>query len=149
MMDRRQLVALLGGATLAWPLELHGQQPGRIYRLGFLSSLGDNPPYLALFNELRRLGFIEHQNLTINSRGFGLRGDRFAEVAAELVKAPVDVVVAAGDVAIRAAQGATAIIPILGSADDMVGSGLVASMADPGGNTTGTRIFSTELDSKR
>jgi len=70
-------------------------------------------------------------------------------VAAELVKARVDVIVAVGNVAVRAAQQATATIPILAATDDMVGSGLVASMAHPGGNTTGLSILGTELDGKR
>jgi putative ABC transport system substrate-binding protein len=149
-MIRRELIFVVSALALLHPPMASAQESGRIYRLGFLSSLGRaNPPYGALFDELRRLGFIENQNLMVDPRGFGLPDGRFAEVAAELVKAPVDVIVASGDDAIRAAQGATATIPILGSADDMVGSGLVASMAHPGGNTTGTSIFSTELDGKR
>jgi hypothetical protein len=66
-----------------------------------------------------------------------------------LVKAQVDVILAGGDAAIRAAQGATATIPILGFTDDMVGSGLVSSLAKPGGNTTGISLLATELDGKR
>ena len=148
-MDRRQLIALLGGATLAWPLELQGQQPGRTYRLGGLYNNPRQAPSVALFEELRRQGFVEGQNLTVDPRGYGLRTNQFPEVAGELVDARVDVILAGGNPAIRAAQQATATIPILGVTDDMVGSGLVGSMAHPGGNTTGISILATELDGKR
>jgi putative tryptophan/tyrosine transport system substrate-binding protein len=147
-MRRRAIILGLAGALLA--SGARAQQAGRVYRLGPLSPLHrDAPPYVALFNELGRRGFIEGQNLTVDSRGYRLRGQQFSAVAAELVTSGVDVILATGDVAIRAAQTATATIPILASADDMVGSGLVGSMAHPGGNTTGTSMFSTELDGKR
>lgn len=78
-----------------------------------------------------------------------MRAEQFASHAAELVKAKVDVIVCAGPAASRTAQQATATIPILATTDDMVGEGLVHSMAHPGGNTTGVSIFATELDGKR
>ena len=149
MIDRRKLVALLGGAALAWPLESHGQQPGRTYRIGALYNSQRQGPTVALLEGLRRQGFVEGQNLTVDPRGYGLRTNQFPEVAGELVDARVDVILAGGNPAIRAAQQATATIPILGVTDDMVGSGLVGSMAHPGGNTTGTSILATELDGKR
>jgi putative ABC transport system substrate-binding protein len=130
-------------------LELHGQQPGRTYRIGALYNNPRQGPSVALFEELRRQGFVEGQNLTVDPRGFGLRTNQFSEVAGELVDARVDVILAGGNPAIRAAQQATATIPILGVTDDMVGSGLVGSMAHPGGNTTGISILATELDGKR
>jgi len=150
-MDRRYLIALLGRATLSWPIEGPAQQPRRTYHLGALSrGPRDLALFAALFDELRRQGFVENQNLTINPHGFGLRVEQFQEVAMELVKAPVDVILATnGNPAIRAAQQATATIPILGVTDDMVGSGLVSSMAHPGGNTTGVSLLGTELDGKR
>src|SRR5215472_16666616 len=129
VIDRRKLVALLGGTLLAWPLELRGQEPGRSYRLGVLSTSPRNvPQYVALFSELRRLGFVEGQNLTIDPRGFGLHGEQFPEATVTLLNAPVDVIFAGGVAAIRAAQRVTAAIPILGSINDMVGEGLVRSM---------------------
>jgi putative ABC transport system substrate-binding protein len=150
MIDRRHLIALFGGAVLAWPPPLRGQQAGRTYRIGGLySSTRGAPQHVALFDELRRLGFIEGQNLTVDPRGFGLSNDQFPQAAVELVNARVDVILAGGNPAIRAAQQATATIPILGLTDDMVGSGLVASMAHPGGNTTGVSLLATELDGKR
>jgi putative tryptophan/tyrosine transport system substrate-binding protein len=103
----------------------------------------------AFRHELRRLGFVEGQNLTFDPRGFGLRIEQSSEVAAELVKARVDVILVGGDVGIRTVQQATATIPILGVTEDMVGSGLVTSMARPDGNTTGISLLATELDGKR
>ena len=149
-MNRREFIALLGGVATAWPLIARAQQPGRTYRLGGLTpSPRDAPHYAALFGELRRLGFIEGQNLTIHWRGYGLRTEQYPDIAVELIKAKVDVIFCAGDVAVRAAQQATATIPILAVTDDMVGSGLVRSLAQPGGNTTGVSILATELDGKR
>jgi len=101
-----------------------------------------------MFDELRRLGFIEGQNLTIDWRVYALHIDLIPEFAAELVKAKVDVIYAAGD-AVRAAQRATTTIPVLAIAQDMLGQGLVNSLARPGGNTTGVSVLATELDGKR
>lgn len=101
-----------------------------------------------MFDELRRFGFIEGQNLTIEWRSYG-SFDLIPELAAELVKSKVDVIYASGDAGIRAAQRATTTIPILGGTDDMVEAGLVKSLARPEGNTTGTSFLSTELDGKR
>ena len=147
--NRRAFIAAFGGAA-AWPAVVWAQEPGRTYRLGGLTpSPRDAPHYAALFDELRRLGFIEGENLTIDWHGYELRIERFPDIAVELIKAKVDVIFCAGDVAIRAAQQATATIPILAVTDDMVGSGLVRSLAQPGGNTTGVSILATELDGKR
>ena len=149
-MKRREFITLLGGSAIAWPLGARGQEPGRTYRLGVLSqALREEARYVAFIDELGRLGFIEGQNLSVDGQGFGLRPDQFAQHAAEQVKAKVDVIVCPGEVAIRAAQQATAAIPILGVSADMVDSGLVRSLANPGGNTTGVSILATELDGKR
>jgi len=85
----------------------------------------------------------------VDSRGYAVRTEQFPAVAAELVKAQVDAILAGGAAAARAAQAATRTIPILTLTDDMVAQGLVASLARPGGNTTGISILATELDSKR
>jgi putative tryptophan/tyrosine transport system substrate-binding protein len=116
-MRRRDFITFLGGAA-AWPFTVGAQELGRTYRLGGLSpSPRDSPHYVALFDELRRLGFIEGQNLDVNGRGFGASIDQFAEIAADLAKAQVDAIFCAGDIAIRAAQRATAIpVPHCGSA---------------------------------
>ena len=147
-MRRREFIALIG-ASVAWPLAALAQQAGRTYRLGVISSSPrNNPAFVAMFDELRRFGFIEGQNLTIVWRAYALHIDLIPEFVAELVKSKVDVIYASGE-GIRAAQHATATIPILGFTEDMVGQGLVDSLARPGGNTTGTSIFATELDGKR
>jgi putative tryptophan/tyrosine transport system substrate-binding protein len=149
-MRRRQFITLVGGAALARSFAALAQEPGRTYRVGGLTIGPRTTPYfIAMFDEVRRLGFIDGQNLSINWLQYGSRAELVSEYAAELVRGNVDVIYATGDVAIRAAQQATTIIPILGVTDDMVGSGLVKSLARPGGNTTGVSIFAPELDGKR
>jgi ABC-type uncharacterized transport system substrate-binding protein len=147
--ERRKFLATLGAAA-AWPLAARAQEPGRIYRLGCLTaSPRDAPHFLALFDELQRLGFIDGQNLVVDAAGFGMSAERFAVHAADLVKARVDVILAGGDAAVRAAQQATTSIPILAFTDDMVGQGFVRSLGQPGGNTTGVTLLASELDGKR
>ena len=149
-MRRRDFITLIGSAAAAWPLAALAQEAGRTYRVGALSAgLRDSPPSVAMFDELRRFGFIEGQNLIVDWRQYSLHVDRISEFAADLVKSKVDVIYANGDAGIRAAQQATTTIPILGTTDDMVESGLVKSLARPGGNTTGTSFLSAELDGKR
>jgi putative ABC transport system substrate-binding protein len=148
-MKRREFITVLGGAA-AWPLAAWAQQPGRSYRLGILHNQGpQSPQFPPFYEELRRLGFGEGQNLIVDSRGYALRTEQFPAVAAELVKAQVDAILAGGTAAARAAQAATRTIPILSLTDDMVGQGLVASLARPGANITGISILATELDGKR
>jgi putative tryptophan/tyrosine transport system substrate-binding protein len=149
-MRRRDFITLLGGAAAAWPFATRAQEAGRSYRIGVLSSGPRSSPLMdAMFDELRRVGFIEGQNLTIDWRQYLARIDLIPAFADELVKAHVDVIVVTGDTAIRAVQRATETIPILATTDDMVGSGLVKSLARPGGNTTGTSILAADLDGKR
>lgn len=150
-MERRAFMVLLGGFAAAGPTTVLAQEPGRTYRLGCLS-LGPRTsvPFVALLVGLGKLGFIDGKNLWIDEQGFGLGRDQMSAHAREIATAGVDVIYAgSGDDAIRAAQDATRTIPILAVSDDMVGSGLVQSLARPGGNTTGVSILSTELDGKR
>jgi putative ABC transport system substrate-binding protein len=148
-MRRREFITLLGGAAAALPLAALAQEPGRIYRVGGLhASPRDAPHHLALFDELRRLGFIDGQNLMVDA-AYGISAERFAVHADDLVKARVDVILAGGDAAVRAAQQATTSIPILALTDDMVGQGFARSLANPGGNTTGVTLLASELDGKR
>ena len=149
-MRRREFIALTAGATVIWPFASAAQEVGWTYRLGILAPFPrEEPASLPFFNELPRRGFIEGQNLTIYYRDFGPHVDLISEYAAELVKNRVDVIWGAGGAAIRATQQATKTIPIFGMADDMVGEGLVDSLARPNGNTTGLSIFAGELDGKR
>jgi putative tryptophan/tyrosine transport system substrate-binding protein len=148
-MKRRQFITALGGAT-AWPLAARAQEPGRTYRVGsLLPGPWDAPHHVAFRDELTRLGFIDGGNLAIDRAGHGMRPEQFAQHASTLVLSPVDVFQCGGDAAIRAAQQASTAIPILGLTDDMVGAGLVRSLAKPGGNTTGVSILASELDGKR
>jgi len=145
---RREFITLLGGAAVAAPARVMAQPAGRVYRIAWLVPIPASAfnPFL---DELRQHGFVEGQNLVIDRRGFDGRYEQFPVLAAELVKAGPDAIMCGGDAAIRAAQAATTSIPIVASTDDMVGSGLVRSLARPGGNTTGVSIFATELDGKR
>jgi putative tryptophan/tyrosine transport system substrate-binding protein len=112
-MRRREFIALMG-ASVIWPLAALAQEPGRIYRLGLLLPFPREAlPLTALFDKLRRDGFIEGKNLTINYRATVLHPDRLSEYAAELVNAHVDVIAAVGTAAVRAAEDATGTIPIL------------------------------------
>src|SRR5262245_56450337 len=147
-MRRRELITLLGGAAAGWPLAARAQQPEGLRRVGMLAPLPATV-FVPFFNELGQFGFVEGQNLAVDRRGFDARYDRFAAIAAELVKTAPEAVVCGGDAAIRAAQAATSIIPIVAITDDMVGAGLVRSLARPGGNTSGVSILAADLDGKR
>jgi putative tryptophan/tyrosine transport system substrate-binding protein len=148
-MRRREFITLVGGAA-GWPLTAHAQEPGRIYRLGDLHLSPRNAfQNAALFEAVKSDGFIDGQNLMIDERGFGLSVDELPDHAAAIVKAQVDVIIAVGDPPVRAARRATKTIPILGAAEDMVGSGFVASLARPEGNTTGLSMLNSDLDGKR
>lgn len=149
-MKRREFITLIGGAAAAWPLAARAQEAGRTYRIAILTGTPrEAPQNVACFDELRRLGFIEGQNLAVDPRGFGLREQQFRETAATIVKSAPDAIITAGGPSTRATQEATKTIPILGTADDMVAEGLVASLARPGGNTTGVSLLAPELDGKR
>jgi putative tryptophan/tyrosine transport system substrate-binding protein len=149
-MRRREFITLVVGATVTSPFAAAAQEPGRIYRLGMLMPFPrDHPFVLGFLGELRNRGFIESQNLAIEYRDFGGNTELNSQYAAELVKAKVDVIYGGGGAPTRAAQQATKTIPILGFSDDMVGEGLVDSLARPGGNTTGVSILAAELDGKR
>jgi putative ABC transport system substrate-binding protein len=109
----------------------------------------DFPFVVGFLSELRKRGFTENQNLVIEYRDFGRDPELSSQYAIELVKAKVDVIYGGGGAPTRAAQQATKTIPILGFSDDMVGEGLVDSLARPGGNTTGVSILAADLDGKR
>jgi len=144
-MRRREFIALMG-ASVAWSFAAMAQEPGRLYRVGLLwAATPESPVVVAFLDETARHDFVVGKNLTVDYRAF----DRLSEYAAELVKGRVDVIGAAGNMAIRAAQEATKTIPILGITDDLLGSGLVNSMARPNGNTTGVSILGGDLDGKR
>jgi len=131
------------------------QQAGKVYRIGYLSTTnpsGDSARSEAIRLALRELGYVEGQNIAIEYRYAEGKLTRYPELAAELVRLKVDVIVVAGGSAlIRAAKNATKTIPIVmaGAAPDPVGAGLVESLARPGGNVTGLTSLSRELGGKR
>jgi putative ABC transport system substrate-binding protein len=153
-MERR---AFLAGAAalLAAPLAAEAQQAGKVPRLGYLSALSGSDPQLQrsldeFRQRLRELGYVEGQSLAIEYRWAEGKIERLPDLAAELVRLKVDVIVASGGLPVaQAAQGATKTIPIImtGPADP-VATGLVASLARPGGNITGLAIISHELVGK-
>jgi ABC-type uncharacterized transport system substrate-binding protein len=150
-MIRREFIALAGGAAVAWP-PVAGAQPSRkVYKIGIFSAGSDPSPLRgALRDGLRELGWIEGKNLTFEDRYAEDKLDRLPGLAAELVNLKVDVIVALGTLAPLAAKRATSTIPIvMAAAGDPVGSGLVASLARPGGNVTGLSIMAPELAGKR
>lgn len=148
-MKRREFI-IGATAALSSPLVARAQQPGRVYRIAYLGpSPVTAPPQRAFFQTLGKLGFVEGKNLEQNRRGYGLQPNQLGPVARDLVQDKLDLIVCGGTEAGRAAQQATKTIPLLVNTDDMVGDGLVASIAHPGGHTTGVSIFSPELDGKR
>ena len=148
-MKRREFITAVGVAA-TWPFAARAQQAGRIYRLGTLMGHPrDVPVNVAFLEEFRRYGFIEGQNLAVEWRAFGKNLDLIPQYAAELISARVDVIATAGEEATRAAQQATKTIPIVAIADDLLGAGLVQSLARPEGNTTGVNILAADLDGKR
>ena len=148
-MRRREFLSLFGGAA-AWPLAARAQQPGRTYRLGFLlPTARQTPPVLAFFDELRLNGFVEGQNLSVIPGGFEAIDGDLAERAAALAKTAPDAIVAGPKGPLLALQAITRTVPLIGMSEDMVGEGLAASLARPGGNITGISLLSPELDGKR
>ena len=148
---RRKLLAALGGVA-GWPLAARAQQAGKLPTVGILgSSLAAFSYWLpALLQRLHDLGWIENRTMAIEYRWTEGHNERYAQLAAELVRLKVDVIVALGSPAIVAAKQATAVIPIVFPlASDPVGDGLVASLARPGGNITGLSNEQPDLAGKR
>jgi ABC-type uncharacterized transport system substrate-binding protein len=152
MMRRRQFMTLLGGAAAAWPLTAHAQRTGKLPTIGFLGVASPSTwkPWVAAFvQRLRELGWVEGQTIAIEYRWAEGRSERFDEIIAEFVRLNVNVIVLGG-LAVPAAKRATSVIPIVFAlAPDPVGSGLVASLARPGGNVTGLSTQSGDLFDKR
>lgn len=151
-MRRREIITLVGGAAAAWPFAAWAQQPGKLPTIGFLGagSAAWNHWISALLQQLRELGWIEGRTIAIEYRWTEGRSGLYAEMAAELVRLKVDVIVPLGTPATIAAKRATTVIPIVFPlASDPVGDGLVASLARPGGNITGLSNQQPDLAGKR
>ena len=155
-MKRREFITLIGGAaaaSIAWPLAAIAQQSGKLRTIGFLgpnTRSGASDWVAALAQRLRELGWIEGRTVTIEYRWAEGSEERLAEIAAEFVRLKVDVIVTSGTPAVMASKQATSVIPIVfATAGDPVGSGLVASLARPGGNVTGLATLVADLAGKR
>ena len=149
---RRKFLATLGGAAAAWPLAAHAQQPAKLPTIGFRGTAAASAwaPWTAAFvQRLHELGWIEGRTVAIQYRWAEGRTDRFAEIAAEFVRIKVDVIVTGGNAAVAAKRASSAVPIVFAIVDDPVGSGLVTSLARPGGNVTGLSMQSTDLAGKR
>src|SRR5215211_2335915 len=147
---RREFITLLGGAAV-WPFAAHAQQETKIYRIGILEPIpaAQNAANLdSLRTGLRDLGYAEGRNLVIEYRSADGRAERFPDLASELVRLKVDLIVARGTPATNAAKNTTPSVPVVMATMGAPGT-LVASFAQPGGNITGVTTFSTELTAKR
>jgi putative ABC transport system substrate-binding protein len=151
-MQRREFVILLGGTAAAWPL-ISDAQPAKRPTIGFLGPLSQSTQSewtAAFVQRMHEHGWIEGDTIAIEYRWAEGRSDRFAEIAAEFVRLKVSIIVTAGTAAVITVKQATSVIPIVfGTAGDPVGTGLVASLARPGGNVTGLSNQSADLSGKR
>jgi putative tryptophan/tyrosine transport system substrate-binding protein len=151
-MRRREFIAGMAttAAANACCPPLVAQEPGRTYRIGFLiPAARDSAAIKGFFDELRLGGFIEGQNLAVVFSGFNVSNEQIAEGVAALIRAKPDVIVAGPELYVRALHTATKTIPLVSMSEDLIGAGLAASLARPGGNVTGISLLSPELDGKR
>jgi putative tryptophan/tyrosine transport system substrate-binding protein len=151
-MIRREFITLLGGAA-AWPVAARAQQAVKLPTIGFLGAATasvDGQRLAASVQRLRELGWIESRNVAIEVRWAEGRSERFDEIAAEYVRLKVDVILTHNTLPVLAAKQATSVIPIVfASAGDPVGTGMVTSLARPGGNVTGLSSQQTDVTGKR
>ena len=152
MNARRKLLVAIGASVLTTPLASLGQQQSKVARIGYLAadSMTANPDRVqALRDGLHELGYVEGKNFVIEYRWAEGKFERLPGLAGELVRLPVDVIVAVGDPVIFAAKQATSTTPIvMASVGDPVGRGFVVSLARPGGNVTGVSNFAATLMGK-
>jgi len=147
---RREFITLLGGAAVAWPLSTNAQQAESKYTVGILVAGNNVAELTTVVAALRELGWVEGKNVVFEPRFAENRLERLPELATDLVRLKVDVIAAAGTLAPLAAKQATSTIPIvMSAAGDPLGSGLVASLARPGGNVTGMSLMAPDLGGKR
>jgi putative tryptophan/tyrosine transport system substrate-binding protein len=152
VMDRRAFLCAMTGGLLAAPFAVEAQQTRKVPLLGVLAgqSPESSPPILALREGLRERGYVEGQNIAIEWRWAQGKDERYPDLAAELVKLRVDIIVAPTTAGAQAAQRATKTIPIvMGFVSDPVALGLVANVARPGGNITGLGVPTPEIAGKR
>jgi putative ABC transport system substrate-binding protein len=152
-MRRRDFIQALAGTVFASSLSAHAEGPAGVHQIGYLgaTSLSEQADRVAALQEgLRRLGYIEGTNITIHYRWDEGRYDRLPDLAAELVRLKVDVILTHGTPGTRAAMAATTTIPIVAIVvGELLSPGLVPSLARPGGNLTGQTFFFAEICAKR
>jgi putative ABC transport system substrate-binding protein len=149
-MKRREFITLLGGAAAAWPLAARAQQTPMLPTIGFLSPTSvEDQPVAAFVQRLRAVGWIEGRTVAIKIRWAQGRSECAAKIVAEFVGQKVDVIVSRGTAGVLAAEQATSIIPIVFAGGDPVGTGLVVSLARPGGGVTGASLEQSDLAGKR
>ena len=150
-MKRREFITLVGGAAAAWPFAANAQQKGKLPLIGVLNpGPTDTPGTAGFYDGLRELGYTEGLNIAIERRYGDWNADRFQQLAADLVRLRVDVIVVISTSPARAAKQATSSIPIVvGGMADPVGDELIASLSRPGGNLTGNTFLGPELIAKR
>jgi putative tryptophan/tyrosine transport system substrate-binding protein len=152
-LQRREFVGLLGGAMAIWPLAARAQQAGRLPTIGFLgaNTAAAQSEWTAAFGQrLRELGWIDGRTVSIEYRWAEGRSERFAEFAAEFVRLKVDIILTHNTPPVLAAKQATSVIPIVfATAADPIGTGIVASLARPGGNVTGLSSQTPDLAGKQ
>ena len=152
-MQRRAFIGSLAGGLLAVPLAAEAQTAGKVYRIGVLETtpVAMHAANLDAFRQgLRELGYVERQNYAIEYRSANGQPERFPDLAADLVRLKVDLILTRGTPAVLAAKNATRTIPIvMATSGDAVGSGVIAGLARPGGNVTGLSTINAELVGKR
>jgi putative tryptophan/tyrosine transport system substrate-binding protein len=154
MIAKRPLFGAAAFVALGAPFACLAQTPAKVRRIGMLTNASAQPrvpaPIQALREALRELGWVEGRTLEIEYRWAEGKAERLPELAADLVRAGVELIVATGDAPIRAAKAATSTVAIvMASSDDAVGAGFVASLARPGANVTGMTSMNPDLGAKR
>jgi ABC-type uncharacterized transport system substrate-binding protein len=149
-LKRREFITLLGGAAATWSIAARAQQSANVYRIAFVRTSGsiadfseaggDSPTFRAIFQELRRLGYVEGQNLIVERYSGEGRQERYAELAREVVRAEPHLIVAFGTPLVLIFKAVTDKIPVVGSMADPVAYGVVSNLARPGGNITGISV---------
>ena len=155
-LNRREIITLLGGAAVAWPLPARAQQVDRLWRIGYLSATETEAEpqaqsgHLVMEAALARLGYVQGKNLVIERRLLSDRTEQVNEAAIELAAMQPDLIVAVNTPDVAAALSATKTIPIVFvNPADPIGSGFIVTLARPGGNATGTTGLTIELIAKR
>ena len=151
-MRRREFITLAGGAAAAWPFTALSEQTPKLRTIGFLGAANLSawrPWVAALVQRLHELGWIEGRTIAIEYRWAEGQEERYAAIAEEFVRLKVDVIVTSGAAVVAAKQATSAIPIVFGVANDPLSTGLVASLAHPGGNVTGLSLLAPELVGKR